>query len=217
MTEFATLKSLNGRRFSARALMHATRINQNTLTNYHTKYGLDEALCSESAGQGRRRAYCYVDVLSTGLVPPLARLSGSVSWAVQAVGDLLFAEHEMEAVVAASTRRGGANWKDVLADTSVDSELAAMRQYYKQVVCKNIEAAPLLYRCRNDRRPVLLYASLLDMRHAGAINWAQWGDPDFIDPTFPGGIVWNATLHLISLDHRLLEFVNKDAASRDGG
>ena len=209
------LKFLNGRRFPARAVMHAAEVNQDALTNYHTKYKLDASLCSETAGQGRARRYCLADVYTVALLRALSQLSGSVKWAAMAVDYLLFADQDFQAIRAAAVRRG-TNWKDVLADTTVYPEFATVEQYYKQLVCKSIDVAPLPYKWRDPSRPVLLFADALDIKLDRPIRYAKWGEDDFIEHTFRGGIVWNATMHLIEVDGRLREFLNEGPNARVG-
>lgn len=188
------LEFLDGRRFPARAVMHAAMVNQNAITNYHQKYGLDSALCSETAGQGRARQYCLVDVYQVALIQALTELTGNVKWAVMSLEGLLFEDHEARAVEAAETQE-------------IDGE--AEERFYKQLVCKSIDAAPLPYKWRDVRRPVLLYATPPDIHFFNPIRYAKWGD-DSMDYTFQGGIVWNATMHLIGVDNLLLEFVNEE-------
>jgi hypothetical protein len=70
-------------RFSARQVTKATQITGDMLTNMITK--VKPILCSDSAGQGRARQYCLIDIYHIALLASVTRLTGKAMWSARSL------------------------------------------------------------------------------------------------------------------------------------
>lgn len=82
--------ALQGVRFPAGAVRDATGLDAMAMTNLLSKTSL--ILCSETAGQGRARQFCLIDVYQLALLRKLTVLSGRVAWSVDGLNRFLFSE-----------------------------------------------------------------------------------------------------------------------------
>lgn len=83
----AGMKDLARWRFPTAAVLRAASLSPMGLGNVTSKSPL--ILCSESAGQGRSRQFCLVDVYQLALLTRLSLLTGRWSWSAEACNRLL--------------------------------------------------------------------------------------------------------------------------------
>ncbi|OYD80117.1 hypothetical protein [Azospirillum brasilense] len=175
------LDLLDGRRFSAAELMTAAQVDTHQLTNILNKTDLE--LCSVSAGQGRARQFCLIDVYQIALFRALMRLTENARWAAHGLNGVLF--HD---------RFAGASH---LEELSAEADRGWCAR-----CCESIKTAPALYWQRTEESPHFIYSDSL-------LLGLSSGQGPLADPLFMSGVVVNATRVLRGVDVALLEAIRR--------
>lgn len=132
------LEVVEGYRFPAAAVLSAAGITGDTLTNYLTKTPLE--LFSRTAGQGRARQFCLIDVYQIALLATFAHLTSKVQVIARYLNDL--------------------PWQDA----PFNSDESKLRRDF----CENVSTAAKVYHHRGEHDPMFVYSdSLLLELHAG--------------------------------------------------
>lgn len=189
------LKALNGRRFTARHVMKAAPVTTHTLTNITAK--TDLRLFSESAGQGRPRAFCLIDVYVITLFDALSTLIGSAKNAAAMINELVV----MEWLVSPEFRDDDKIGLDELVSKHAPQ------------VCEDIFHAAEGYTARDLRDPFFIVADYSDFRmgdHRRGVIMSpeRLSEIDFKRIDMRGAVVINMTKRLVAVDEVLFKEVS---------
>lgn len=184
----AGLRDLGRWRFPTAAVLRAARLSPMALGNITSKSPL--ILCSESAGQGRSRQFCLVDVYQLALLVRLTLLTGRWSWSAEACNRLLLPD-------LYAHNPAPEYWPKI----AQSPECATARAKLCEDPAANL---PALYTDRGEQ-PWFVFAD--ERRLTGSIpelNFARADDGDWVLTEILGGcVIFNVTYFLDAVDLEL--------------
>ena len=204
-----TTLALATRTYSAHQVTEAIGISADMLTNYLTKTKI--SLCSQPPGQGRPRAFCYVDVLQLKLLASFVDLTGKAEWSARALEYRLFQEVTLEDYrsLTLDVDEGPAFQKYKTGRTK--EERVTHINHLRGQFCADVTKAPAIYWARSTWRHWFLFANRFDIESGQfKIREVRSDDVDAIGPIMFSGYFLNATQTLDFVDSRLAQLIEGD-------
>ncbi|MEM7223450.1 MAG: hypothetical protein AAF495_10750 [Pseudomonadota bacterium] len=150
-------------------------------------------LVSESAGQGRARAYCLIDAYQVSIYATLSRLTGNAQWSARLCNQMLFA-----------------NWVNQQAGDAAPL-LLSPPQDLRDKLCSDLKHAPAWYTERDKKHPVCIFADDTQVGGSNPPLPRPLAMVDLHGQALLGGVIVNLTANFQRVDTLL-----KDHLERSG-
>ena len=151
-------------------------------------------LASDSAGQGRARAYCLIDAYQVSIYATLSRLTGNAQWSARLCNQMLFS-----------------NWIKSQG-LEGNSLFLSPPGEIRQGLCRDLTNAPYYYTHRDEEYPFCIFAD--EEQVGGSIP--PLPQPlvaiDFHKRDLLGGIIINLTANLQRVDFLLKHYLEGSGA-----
>ena len=198
-------EALNGLTFAASELTRAIGITSDDLTNYLSKNRIQ--LASQSAGPGRARAFCLVDVYQIALLRRLSDMTKRPEWSARALEQLFF-----------SIPLGGASDEPCyhvgLPAAAHDNSAMERVRLYRNSCCQSAKNSLRFYSDRDADQPWFLLVSPDDVKKKDPIiDLVQLNGPSGKFSMWSGLFI-NTTLMLTAIDSNLYKILSEAGDQR---